>query len=106
MACGWAFLGRSSESRCGVDTGGPAKASARALQQDLKWVLGPTEMAQQRIILGTDRRDAEAQRDRWLFEHPEIKILRVHPPRLEPQTLLTRIGGRSVPRVSIEVEYE
>jgi len=63
-------------------------------------------MAQQRIILGKDRQDAEVQRDRWLSEHPEIKIVRVHPPRLEPRTLLTRIGGRNVPRVSIEVEYE
>jgi hypothetical protein len=63
-------------------------------------------MIQQQIILGRDRRDAEAQRDRWLSEHPEVKILRVHAPRPEPKTLLTRMGGRNVPRVSIKVEYE
>lgn len=65
-----------------------------------------TEMRHQQIILGRNRRDAEAQRDRWLSEHPEIKVLRVHGPKPEPRTLLTRIGGRNVPRVSIKVEYE
>jgi hypothetical protein len=63
-------------------------------------------MKQQHIILGRDRRDAEAQRDRWLAEHPDFKILRVHAPTQEPRTLLTRIGGHNVPRVSIQVEYE
>jgi hypothetical protein len=33
-------------------------------------------------------------------------VLRVSPPTPEAPTLLTRIGGRNVPRVSIEVEYE
>jgi len=63
-------------------------------------------MRQQHIILGRDRTDAEAQRDRWLAEHPELKIVHVHSPTQEPQTLLTRIGGQNVPRVSIRVEYE
>jgi hypothetical protein len=63
-------------------------------------------MAHQRIILGKDQQDAEVERDRWLSEHPDIRVVRVHPARLEPQTLLTRIGGRNVPRVAIEVEYE
>lgn len=63
-------------------------------------------MRQTHTILGKDSRDAEAQRDRWLSEHPEVRVLRLYPPRAEPQTLLTRIGGRGVPRVSIEVEYE
>ena len=55
---------------------------------------------------GRNRRDAEAQRDRWLSEHPEAKILRVSPVKPEIRTLLMRIGGQDVPRVSIEVEYE
>jgi hypothetical protein len=63
-------------------------------------------MTQKRIILGRDRREAEAERDRWLSEHPEIRILIEHPPRLEPRTLFVRIGGSHAPRVSIEVEYE
>ncbi len=63
-------------------------------------------MRQQHIILGRDWTDAEAQRDRWLAEHPELKIVPVHSPTQEPQTLLTRIGGQNVPRVSIRVEYE
>jgi hypothetical protein len=63
-------------------------------------------MKHKRIILGRDRREAEAARDRWLSNHPEIEIVHEHPPRPEPQTLLLRIGGRDVPRVFIEVEYE
>jgi hypothetical protein len=57
------------------------------------------------IILGTDKNDAERQKDLWLAQNPSITILRVHPPRRE-QHLLARIGGRNVPRVSIAVDYE
>ena len=64
------------------------------------------KMIQKHVILGRDRRDAEAKRDRWLSEHPKAKILRLHPPKAEPITLLMRIGGWNVPRVSIEVDYE
>lgn len=63
-------------------------------------------MIQRYIVLGRDMREAQAERDKWLSEHPDIAILQVHPPRAEPPTLLARIGGRNVPRVSIEVEYE
>jgi hypothetical protein len=63
-------------------------------------------MKHQHIILGRDRSDAEAQRDRWLAEHPDLKIVHVHAPAPEPRTLLMRIGGHNVPRVSIRVEYE
>jgi hypothetical protein len=63
-------------------------------------------MTQLHIILGRDRTDAEVQRDRWLAEHPELKILQVHSPTREPPTWLTRLGGHNVPRVSIKVEYE
>jgi hypothetical protein len=57
------------------------------------------------IILGTDRRDAERLKDLWLAQHPAIKVLKVHPSRLE-RHLLARIGGRNIPRVSITVDYE
>jgi hypothetical protein len=60
----------------------------------------------QHMILGRDNRDAEASRDRWLSENPSIKVLRVHRPQREPETWLTRLGGRNVPRVSITIEYE
>jgi hypothetical protein len=58
------------------------------------------------IILGTDERDAVEQRDLWLAKNPAIKVLRVHPPKREPQSWLTRLGSRNVPRVSITVDYE
>ena len=58
------------------------------------------------IVLGTDKRDVEAQRDRWLSENPAIKVLQVRQPRREPHNLLTRLGGKNVPRFSITVEYE
>jgi hypothetical protein len=60
----------------------------------------------QHMILGKDRRDVEARRDEWLSENPEIRVLRMHRPKREPESLLTRLGGRDVPRVSITVEYE
>lgn len=60
----------------------------------------------QHMILGKDRRDVEARRDEWLSGNPEIRVLRMHRPKREPESLLTRLGGRDVPRVSITVEYE
>jgi hypothetical protein len=60
----------------------------------------------QYIILGRDSRDAEAQRDKWLADNPNLKLITVHPPVPEPPTFLTRLGGRNVPRVSVRVEYE
>jgi hypothetical protein len=60
----------------------------------------------QHMILGRDNDDAEAWRDRWLSDNPSIKVLRVHHATREPETWLTRLGGRNVPRVSITVEYE
>jgi hypothetical protein len=61
---------------------------------------------QERLILGTDRWDAEKQINLWLAQNPEIKIIRIHEMRREPSSLLTFIGGRSVPRVSVTVEYQ
>lgn len=60
----------------------------------------------EQVILGIDKRDAERQKDLWLARHPDLKVLKVHRPRREPPHLLTRFGGRHVPRVSITVDYE
>jgi hypothetical protein len=61
---------------------------------------------QERLILGTDKRDAENQINLWLARNPEIEIVRIHEMRREPSSLLTFIGGKNVPRVSITVEYQ
>src|SRR3981081_1860514 len=66
----------------------------------------PGNVVKQHLILGTDKRDAEKQRDLWLSENPTIKIVKLHRVKREPQTLLTLIGSKHVPRVSIMVEYE
>jgi hypothetical protein len=58
------------------------------------------------LILGTDKRDAEQQRDLWLSENPSIRVIKIHRVKREPQTLLTLIGSKHVPRVSILLEYE
>ena len=60
----------------------------------------------QHMILGKNRRDVEERRDEWLSENPAIKVVRVHRPQREPESWLTLLGGRDVPRVSITVEYE
>jgi hypothetical protein len=61
---------------------------------------------QEHLILGIDDRDAEAQRDLWLSQNPAIKVIKIHGVKREPPNLLTRTGGKCVPRVSILVEYE
>jgi hypothetical protein len=57
------------------------------------------------LILGTDKLDAEKQRALWLSQNPAIKVIKIHSVKREQPTLLTRIGGKHVPRVSIVVEY-
>jgi hypothetical protein len=69
-------------------------------------VMDMISVKQERLILGTDRWDAEKQIDLWLAQNPEIKIIRIHEIRREPSSLLTFIGGRHVPRVSVRVEYQ
>ena len=66
----------------------------------------PSRIVKEHLILGTDKRDAEEQRDLWLSENPSIKVVKIHRVKREPQTLLTLIGSKHVPRVSITVEYE
>jgi hypothetical protein len=58
------------------------------------------------LILGTDRRDVEKQRDLWLSQNPAIKVIKIHKVKREPPTWLARISAKHVPRVSITVEYE
>jgi hypothetical protein len=65
-----------------------------------------SSVVEQHIILGTDKRDAEKQIDLWLSQNPNIRVVKIHPATQEPLTLLTRIGGKRVRRVSIMVEYE
>jgi hypothetical protein len=63
-------------------------------------------VVKEHLILGIDKRDAEEQRDLWLSKRPSIRVIKLHEVKREPRTLLTRIGARHVPRVSILVEYE
>ena len=65
-----------------------------------------SSVMEEHIILGIDKRDAEKQRDLWLSQNPDIRVVKIHRAKPEPRTLLTRIGGKSVPRVSITIEYE
>jgi hypothetical protein len=63
-------------------------------------------LVKEHLILGTDQRDVEIRRDLWLSQNPALKVIRIHGEKREPQTLLTRIGSKHVPRVSIVVEFE
>jgi hypothetical protein len=63
-------------------------------------------IVKEHLILGTDKRDAEEQIDLWLSENPSIKVVKIHRVKREPPTLLTLIGSKHVPRVSVMVEYE
>jgi hypothetical protein len=65
-----------------------------------------SSVVEELLILGTDEQDAERQIDVWLSQNPEIKVVRIHDIKREPLSLLTLIGGRRVPRVSITVEYQ
>lgn len=58
------------------------------------------------MILGTDDCDAEEQLAFWLNENGGIKINRVHFPKREPPTPLTRLDGKKVPQVSILIHYQ
>ena len=89
----------------------PATTS-RQLNTNIDVLLSANEMerlctnVKEHLILGTDKRDAEQQRDLWLSENPSIRVIKIHRVKREPQTLLTLIGSKHVPRVSILVEYE
>jgi hypothetical protein len=63
-------------------------------------------VVKQHLILGTDSQDVENQKDLWLSQNPKIHVVQIHGVEREPETLLTRIGRKHVPRVSLMVEYE
>jgi hypothetical protein len=64
-----------------------------------------SESIREHVILGIDARDIQAQKDRWLAENPSIKIIGTGEVKREPPNLLTRFGGRYVPRFSILLRY-
>jgi hypothetical protein len=59
---------------------------------------------QEHLILGVDERDLQIEKSRWLTENPGIKIVETII-RHEPPSLLARIGGKHVPRLSMVVRY-
>jgi hypothetical protein len=61
-------------------------------------------VVQEHLILGVDERDLQIERSHWLTENPRIKVVEIII-RQEPPTLLTRIGGKCVPRLSMLVRY-
>jgi hypothetical protein len=56
------------------------------------------------LILGVDEGDLQIEKGRWLTENPGIKIAETII-RQEPPSLLARIGGKYVPRLSMLVRY-
>jgi hypothetical protein len=61
-------------------------------------------VVQEHLILGVDERDLHIERSRWLTENPRIKVVETII-RQEPPTLLTRIGGKCVPRLAMLMRY-
>jgi hypothetical protein len=59
---------------------------------------------QEHLILGVDERDLQIEKSRWLTENPGIKIVETIIQQ-EPPSLLARIGGKYVPRLSMLVRY-
>jgi hypothetical protein len=61
-------------------------------------------VVQEHLILGIDERDLQVEKNRWLRENPDIKVLETIIQR-EPRSLLARIGGKHVPRFAMLVRY-
>jgi hypothetical protein len=59
---------------------------------------------QEHLILGVDERDLQIEKSRWLTENPGVKIVETIIQQ-EPPSLLARIGGKYVPRLSMLVRY-
>jgi hypothetical protein len=59
---------------------------------------------QEHLILGVDERELQIEKSRWLTENPSIKIVETIIQQ-EPPSLLARIGGKYVPRLSMLVRY-
>jgi hypothetical protein len=65
-----------------------------------------SNVVKEHLILGTDKRDAEEQRDSWLTQNPALKVIKIHRVKREQPNLLALVGKKHVPLVSILVEYE
>jgi hypothetical protein len=61
-------------------------------------------VVQEHLILGVDERDLQIEKSRWLTQNPGIKIVATIIQQ-EPPSLLARIGGKYVPRLSMLVRY-
>jgi hypothetical protein len=61
-------------------------------------------VVQEHLILGVDERDLQIEKSRWLTENPGVKIVETIIQQ-EPPSLLARIGGKYVPRLSMLVRY-
>ena len=59
---------------------------------------------EEHLILGVDERDLQIEKSRWLTENPGIKIVETIIQQ-EPPSLLARIGGKHIPRLSMLVRY-
>ena len=59
---------------------------------------------QEHLILGVDERDLQIEKSRWLTENPGIEVVETVIQQ-EPPSLLARIGGKYVPRLSMLVRY-
>jgi hypothetical protein len=58
------------------------------------------------FILGRNEDDLIKQREMWLEGNPGVTVIWSSAPLTEPRTLLVRLGGKNVPKVSMVIEYE
>jgi hypothetical protein len=68
------------------------------------WSNGVAGIVEEHLILGVDERDLQIEKSRWLTENPGIEVVETIIQQ-EPPTLLARIGGKYVPRLSMLVRY-
>jgi hypothetical protein len=61
-------------------------------------------VAEEHLILGVEERGLQIEKSRWLTENPGIKIVETIIQQ-EPPSLLARIGGKHIPRLSMLVRY-
>jgi hypothetical protein len=62
-------------------------------------------LIQEFIILAANEQDLQAEKGHWLAKNSDMKIIETNVGR-EPSSLLSRIGGKGVPRVSMLIRYE
>jgi hypothetical protein len=59
---------------------------------------------EEHLILGVDERDLQIEKSRWLTANPGIEVVETIIQQ-EPPSLLARIGGKHIPRLSMLVRY-